>query len=658
MNYRKEIDGLRALAILPVIWLHAGLPYMSGGFLGVDVFFVISGFLITSILVNEFDQNRFSLVRFYERRARRILPALMVVIVATSLVIPFVSSNPQYLNDYGQSILGTILFVSNIHFWQTSGYFGSTSELSPMLHTWSLAVEEQYYIFFPLLLMMISSLGRKVLVSALVAICVISLIIATWGSAKSPSASFYLLPSRAWELMAGALAAIALIGKPTLNEHSKLASMLSFIGLCLVFVSYFTFSPSTLHPSFYTLVPIAGTVLIILFANPHNIVGRLLSTKVLIGVGLISYSLYLWHQPVFALLKKRYELHLPMGLIILGILLTVSLSYLSWRFVEVPFRDKKKFTEKKIFKLSFISIASSAVLGIALIQNLYVQSLLFPDEIKRYKVMLEAHESHTNQVMYNSDCKFWSKNLDEHFIEKFERCSKQHNKAIFVIGGSHGMDLYNAIAMNATNPFIVSVSQGFCRAHRFIGNRKNRPKCQYDDFKQFAKTHGQHISRVVYTQTPDRLFLKNYLDLDKASESELSFELIDEVVQYLSDLNTHYNINVMMIGMLPPITQNPINWNYKKPLDTQFNDIVSDNAIALSALVDNVFSERFAPLNIPYISKFDAFDLNMPSDLIIDGSFTYSDRRHLSFVGEKVFGEKLIKNLKLKGFNEFSDQVN
>jgi peptidoglycan/LPS O-acetylase OafA/YrhL len=143
MVYRKEIDGLRAVAILPVIWLHSGLPYISGGFIGVDVFFVISGFLITTILMNESENGNFSLLQFYERRARRILPALVVVIIITSIFVPFISVNPKYISDFGDSVLSTVFFVSNIYFWITSGYFGSASELSPMLHTWSLAVEEQ-----------------------------------------------------------------------------------------------------------------------------------------------------------------------------------------------------------------------------------------------------------------------------------------------------------------------------------------------------------------------------------------------------------------------------------------------------------------------------------------------------------------------------------
>ncbi len=356
MLYRKEIDGLRAIAILPVIWIHAGLPYITGGFLGVDVFFVISGFLITSILMKELEGNKFSLIRFYERRARRILPALLVVIAITSIIVPFVSQHPKFISDYGASVFSTGLFVSNIYFWQTSGYFGSTSELSPMLHTWSLAVEEQYYIFFPLLLMFVFPHGRNKVIATICLISVCSLVIAEWGAINSSIANFYLLPSRAWELLAGALAAIFNSNTILMHIRSKYSSLLSVMGLALILFSYYVFTPSTLHPTSYTILPVMGAVLVLLFAEQNNIVGKVLSFSFLNFIGLISYSLYLWHQPVLALMKKTYSIHLEPIQTLIAIILIFSLSYLSWKYVENPFRNKEKYTQKKVLKFSILSI--------------------------------------------------------------------------------------------------------------------------------------------------------------------------------------------------------------------------------------------------------------------------------------------------------------
>jgi peptidoglycan/LPS O-acetylase OafA/YrhL len=260
LNYRKEIDGLSAIAILPVIWTHTGLPYLTGGFLGVDVFFVISGFLITSILLKEFDADNFSLVKFYERRSRRILPALLVVIIVTSFFVPIVSENPKFISDYGASVLSNIFFSSNIYFWQTTGYFGSTSELSPLLHTWSLAVEEQYYIFFPLLMMVLFSFGKKIIVISLVLITILSLLISEWGAVNSPIGNFYLLPSRAWELMAGALASVFYLSNYIVKVRTRFSTYLSGVGIIVIVISYFLFKPSTMHPTSLTILPVLGTV--------------------------------------------------------------------------------------------------------------------------------------------------------------------------------------------------------------------------------------------------------------------------------------------------------------------------------------------------------------------------------------------------------------
>lgn len=656
MHYRREIDGLRAVAILPVIWIHSGLPFLTGGFLGVDVFFVISGFLITSILLKEFDQDNFSLARFYERRARRILPALFFVIAITTLLVPLVNSNPQFIADFGSSVLSTVLFFSNVYFWQTSGYFGSASELSPMLHTWSLAVEEQYYIFFPLLLMMLFSYGKKVIVAAIIVISIVSLGISEWGAVNSPIANFYLLPSRAWELMAGALASIAYLHPTLVNVRQKFSVYFATIGLVFIAVAYITFSPATLHPSSLTIMPVVGTVLVLLFANQNNVVGKLLSINVLSFIGLISYSLYLWHQPILALMKKSYGLHLELHQIIIANTLIFMLSYVTWKFVENPFRNRQKFTQTRIFKYSLVSIVAVSLISIVIKQNLLIQRVLFPQEMARYQKMLDANTSHTDQVMYDKECKFWSDSFKEEFVSRFEDCSKQYRKAIFVLGGSHGMDLYNAVAMNADNPFVVSVSQGFCRAHKFIGSRKDRPKCQYDDFKRFVTQYAAHIDYVIYTQTPDRLFTKNYLDLDKASIDELSLELVDEVVSYLADIKQQSKVKVLMLGMLPPMTDNPINWDYNREFSTQFNDIVSANALDLTKSVDKIFQAKLDEKKIPYFSKFDAFALSIPNDLIVDGKITYSDRRHLSYDGEKIFGKRLMSYLANQGYADLNSR--
>ena len=237
MNYRPEIDGLRALAVLPVILFHAGYEAFSGGFVGVDVFFVISGYLITTIIIAELDEGQFSLVNFYERRARRILPALFFVMAAC---IPFAWAllSPAELKSFGQSLIAVSTFTSNILFWQESGYFDIESELKPLLHTWSLAVEEQYYILFPLFLMFTWHKGLRWVVGALAIVFLLSFALAIWGTqiATSPniaSAAFFLIHSRIWELLVGVFIALYLKHRTYLKSQTT-NQVLSLIGLAMV----------------------------------------------------------------------------------------------------------------------------------------------------------------------------------------------------------------------------------------------------------------------------------------------------------------------------------------------------------------------------------------------------------------------------------------
>lgn len=355
MKYRPEIDGLRTVAVLPVLFFHAGFGLFAGGFVGVDVFFVISGYLITNILIEDYYEDRFSLLTFYERRARRILPALFVVMLVT---IPFAWAwmLPHQLKDFSQSIVSVVLFASNFLFWKEEGYFAAAAELKPMLHTWSLAVEEQYYLIFPLLLLALLRRGLRRTVLALSGIALLSLAFSEWGSHNWPSTNFYLAPSRIWELMAGSLCAFALRFR-RFKENEFLASL----GLLLVLGSIFLLDNSVPFPGLYAVPPVLGTALVILYARARTIVRRLLSVKIFVGVGLISYSTYLWHQPLFALARLRLLHEPPSWLMALLIAMSLGLAYLSWRFIERPVRER----QISLFDARWKIFAGSAVAGTA-----------------------------------------------------------------------------------------------------------------------------------------------------------------------------------------------------------------------------------------------------------------------------------------------------
>ncbi len=337
MQYRPEIDGLRALAVVPVVLFHAG--FLAGGFVGVDVFFVISGFLITSVILADMQAERFTLFGFYERRARRILPALVVVILAC-LPPAWFWLSPRDFKDFGQSIIAALGSVSNVLFWMESGYFESRAELKPLLHTWSIGVEGQFYLVFPLVLLGLVRLGMRWTGYGLAALCVASLALSVWLTSAAPQAAFYLAPSRGWELFAGALGALARPSRMVLHARGWLCDVASAAGLALVIASIVMFDKQTPFPGIYALLPVAGALSIVVFADRGTCVGRLLANTWLVRVGLISYSVYLWHQPLFAFARYRSltEPH-PLVLWVL-IALSFALAWVTWAWVERPFRRR------------------------------------------------------------------------------------------------------------------------------------------------------------------------------------------------------------------------------------------------------------------------------------------------------------------------------
>ena len=361
--YRPEIDGIRAFAVLAVVFYHAGFSGFAGGFVGVDVFFVLSGYLISGILLREAEQRRFSVAAFYERRARRILPALTLVCLAA---VPFawLLMLPDELASFGESLAAAALFVPNVFFWQTNPYFGGGPELTPMIHTWSLGIEEQFYFVFPFALILILRFGRKLLLPALLVASVASLAISIWLSSRNPGANFYLLPSRAWELLAGALIMLR-EREATPGRYGLWNDLLAGLGLAAIVATTVVYDDATPFPGLAALPPVIGTMLLIACAREGTLFGRVLAWKPFVAIGLISYGFYLWHQPVFVfarLATDRLDAAAYWGLIALSALL----AWLSYRFVERPLRDRQRLSRNMVFTLSAISIALVAGAGLAL----------------------------------------------------------------------------------------------------------------------------------------------------------------------------------------------------------------------------------------------------------------------------------------------------
>ena len=336
LRYRAYIDGLRAVAVLAVLCFHANLG-LPGGFVGVDVFFVISGYLITGLILKDLDNHQFRFLVFWERRIRRLLPALIVVAFA-SLTAGWFLFLPQDFQELGRSVVAQVALLSNVHFYHDSGYFAQATEIKPLLHTWSLAVEEQFYLLFPFVLFASRSLSRRARLVALVIVGTLSFSLSLWWSYHDVAANFYLLPTRAWELLLGAcLAAV-----PGRHPCSRwVAESLSWGGLLGIATAALFYSRETRFPGAAAILPCGGTALVI-FANGRILTtaGQILAARPVVFFGLISYSLYLWHWPMLAFAKYGRHTPFPRRYGLLLLLTSIILGTLSWKFVETPFRRR------------------------------------------------------------------------------------------------------------------------------------------------------------------------------------------------------------------------------------------------------------------------------------------------------------------------------
>jgi peptidoglycan/LPS O-acetylase OafA/YrhL len=351
-HYRADIDGLRALAIVAVVLFHAGVPGFTGGFVGVDVFFVISGYLITSIIEREMREGRFSIVRFYERRVRRILPALFAVMAFSALAAPALLYPEEY-RSFARSLITATIFASSFQFRLESGYFDVEAESKPLLHTWSLSVEEIFYLVFPITFLLLWRWGRRRRIGVLWSIALLSLAasVAALYLDEHSKAAFYLAHFRAWEFLIGSLLALSTLEGP---KGHRAGDLVSVSGLLLIIAAVFAYSQETSFPGLAALLPCLGTALIILSGQRcPSLVGRLLSRRPLVFTGLISYSLYLWHWPVLVFatswLGRRLSAWEGAGLAIGSFFLAI----LSWRYIERPFRGKSGVLSRgRLFALS------------------------------------------------------------------------------------------------------------------------------------------------------------------------------------------------------------------------------------------------------------------------------------------------------------------
>jgi peptidoglycan/LPS O-acetylase OafA/YrhL len=626
MQYRAEIDGLRAIAVSVVVLFHAGLETFSGGFIGVDVFFVISGYLIATIIISEAQEERFSFMVFYERRARRLMPALFLVLWF-SLLASVVIYSPADLREFGRSAFATVWFFANFYSWREQNYFAVESELAPLLHMWSLAVEEQYYLLFPPVLLILVRLGVKVLFAAVVAGLVLSFIAALILIDISEAATFYMLPTRAWELLAGVLCALTLIHKGHYKSQF-LNQVMSFSGLCLITYSTFVLSGDTPTPGLTTILPVLGAALIIVFAVKDTLVNRLLTFTPAVSLGLISYSFYLWHQPIFAFAKYLGVQIEGSASIVPLILLAMILAWLSWRYVENRFRGRGgKVGQNKVFGYSLL---------LALITSAASLTLVYSDGLP-------------NRFSLNQQAVFDFQNYDRSKIYREEKCflmldqspqdfdlSCSENDSFYVWGDSHAAAL--SWGINLMSPITQLTAAGCPPIIDAVIS--GRPHCE---------AVNQFIFEEIKREKPRLLIMHaNWFELSPETRS-----LLGQTLRKIE--RNSPETSVMLIGSVPQWPRGlpsilaasgfeVEDFNATTSLKNSMLENTASVDAKLKAVVKNIDSKSIVFVSL--LDKFcsDSHCLTSSNDGIVE-PFSW-DRAHLTASGSVMAAKFLSPTIK------------
>jgi len=624
LTYRPEIDGLRAIAVGAVILYHAKINILGhqpfkGGFIGVDIFFVISGYLITSIILKELvTTGTFSFKYFYERRVRRILPALLFVMLV-SLPFAWLYLMPSSFIDFSKSILYSLGFSSNFYFHYSGQVYGAESGLfKPFLHTWSLSVEEQYYILFPIVLLITFKYFRKYLIHILILGFVISLGLAEWTSRNYPSASFYFIHTRMWELLAGSILAYFEITNGHRSQNRTLNLILPFIGLILIGHSILFFNDRIFHPPIFTLSPIIGVCLIIWFSNQDELITKILSSKLFVGIGLISYSLYLWHYPVFSFIryyKWNYnDSEFVNFLKYFSILLIILFSIFSYSFVEKKFRNKK-FNFKKIFLI--LSIFS-------LILIIYNFTIIFYD----------GYKTRFHPFVYKYD------DEQKEFEVKYNYQNFSTKKNVFIIGNSYADNLLNILWNNKTLEkkyyFYTAVADDIGQNFQlnclkdFIEKKTNN--CDGRLFNFFGKQYKKSNYIILAIRSNGFYLEDRFIETLKLLDADNKKFII-----FLNDLNyatilEKYDKYILINNKTP-------SFNKLEEFEKEFFIKTKNNETNFVQLVKDKFKKN----NIKYVTHSEIFcdykDKKCP--LMKNENKIFIDDGHLTNNGAKYFSNKI-----------------
>lgn len=636
VEYRPDIDGLRALAVLPVIIFHAGADWLPGGFVGVDIFFVISGFLISSIILREIRQDKFSFLNFYERRLRRIIPALLAMILVVVIVFQIIALPEQSITT-SESGLAALLSMSNFYFWQQAGYFSPTAEFIPLLHTWSLSLEEQFYLLFPVFVLFLWRFNIPIN-STLVFAIVIAFFISLWLSENKPSVAYYLLPARVWELGFGVVLASGVVPK---FRGKLINQVVPAFGIGVIFFSFFYINSTMIFPGWVALLPCIGAAMVIHGDGKSWVSRRVLSSKPMIMIGLLSYSLYLWHWPVMSAIRiKTASIHLDLWHAIFSIVVTFFLAWLSWKYIEKPFRNRNLLPVKNM--LNILGAASVVLFTIAAIS---VFNSGFPSRVgEPARIALSASK---DVDPYRSYCQ----NLENHDGCKFGDIDAPVTYAI--IGDSHAAAIRPAIEFSGLMGDASGTLywKGACPLLEgaYLKDHPGRAECE--DFKSsvWNKIESNEDLEAVILAGRWPFHMTGWLP--ESGGSNRTWLIDDKTVKASSEENSNVlrrslgrsldrlaalEVNVYVIGAVPepgfdvPVT---IALARHAGLDVPSNirrSTVEERAGSADYLVKKEVEKRSG---VRFLSIWESFCGLEGCKLEVDGVPIYYDDDHLSYNG-------------------------
>jgi peptidoglycan/LPS O-acetylase OafA/YrhL len=617
MRYRPEIDGLRAVAVLPVILFHAGFAAFPGGFVGVDIFFVISGYLITGILIDEIGSGRFSIVGFYERRARRILPALFAVLLAC-LPFAWMWLLDEQLSDFAASLAAVLVFLSNIFFMSQVSYFAPAAELQPLLHTWSLSVEEQYYLLFPLIVALSLRAGVARLFAVVLALTLASLAISEVGIRLDAGRNFFFTLSRFWELGLGSLCAVAVA-----RWGERRNGPLALAGLGMILASIFLYHADLPFAGVYALLPVGGAMLIVLHAQAGTLAARILSHPLPVGIGLISYSAYLVHQPLFAFARIRSPEEPGTLLLVTLTLASLGLGWLSWRYVERPFRGTRPILlagRKALFGSAALVAAALMVVAVTLRVGEG-----FPGRMaERYAGELG------NRAFYNDTAARYFPCMPQEIRDAApthdgqSRCFQSRPDgpvSVVVLGDSHAEHLFPGVADGLPDETVAIYLQNA------VPFRSETEMSAI--YAEVAR--NPDLKAVIFAMHWPRRF-------EETGDPDRFRDGLRDTLQAL----TAKGVKVLVAGDLPWFASEPPACKYEVvPGNLRYCTAEREDALALRSVYGPILADVAAETGAKVVPLRDLFCDGDRCSMVRDGVIQFRDSNHLNATGARLAGGRL-----------------